>query len=46
MLFRSIEQKPLYRRIETIQTRLRVELARRGVTELDVRELLSDGGFW
>ena len=41
-----IEQKPLYRRIETIQTRLRGALARRGVTELDVRELLSDGGFW
>lgn len=41
-----IDQKPLYRRIEAIQARLRVEMAKRGVTEQDVRELLSEGGLW
>ena len=39
--FLQLEQKPLYRRIDGIQRQLRESLSRRGVTELDARELLS-----
>ena len=41
-----LEQKPLYRRIEATQRQLRAALMRRGVTEQDARELLSEDGIW
>ena len=41
-----LEQKPLYRRIEATQRQLREALMRRGVTEQDARELLSEDGIW
>ena len=41
-----LEQKPLYRRIEATQRQLREALTRRGVTEQDARELLSEDGRW
>lgn len=37
-----LEQKPLYRRIDQLRARLRVDLERCGVTAEDVRELLAD----
>lgn len=37
-----LEQKPLYRRIDQIRAKLRVDLERYGVTADDVRELLAD----
>jgi RNA polymerase sigma factor for flagellar operon FliA len=37
-----LEQKPLYRRIDQLRARLRVDLERFGVTAEDVRELLAD----
>jgi RNA polymerase sigma factor (sigma-70 family) len=41
-----IEQKPLYRRIETIQRRLRDSLARYGITQQLAREILAEEGIW
>ncbi|HEV7589249.1 MAG TPA: sigma-70 family RNA polymerase sigma factor [Longimicrobium sp.] len=37
-----LEQKPLYRRIDQLRAKLRVDLERCGVTAEDVRELLAD----
>jgi RNA polymerase sigma factor for flagellar operon FliA len=37
-----LEQKPLYRRIDQLRAKLRVDLERHGVTAEDVRELLAD----
>jgi RNA polymerase sigma factor (sigma-70 family) len=37
-----LEQKPLYRRIDQLKARVRVDLERFGVTAEDVRELLAD----
>jgi RNA polymerase sigma factor for flagellar operon FliA len=37
-----LEQKPLYRRIDQLKAKLRVDLERFGVTADDVRELLAD----
>lgn len=37
-----LDQKPLYRRIDQLRARLRVDLERCGVTAEDVRELLVD----
>jgi RNA polymerase sigma factor (sigma-70 family) len=42
----QLDQKPLYRRIETIQRRLKEGMTRRGVTEQDARELLAEGVQW
>ena len=41
-----IEQKPLYRRIESIETRLRELLATRGVDQARARELLTSEVAW
>jgi RNA polymerase sigma factor (sigma-70 family) len=41
----GLDQKPLYRRIDAIQRQLRESLSRRGVTEMDARELLSRDGW-
>jgi RNA polymerase sigma factor (sigma-70 family) len=37
-----LEQKPLYRRIDQLKAKLRLDLERFGVTAEDVRELLAD----
>ena len=42
----GLDQKPLYRRIETIQRRLRESLARHGVTLQRAREVLVEEGIW
>lgn len=42
----GLEQKPLYRRIEAIERRLRDSLARHGVTEHRAREVLVEEGIW
>lgn len=42
----SLEQKPLYRRIETILRRLAVHLRAEGIGEEDVRRLLDDALPW
>ena len=41
-----LEQKPLYRRIEAIETRLRAVLSARGVDRERARELLSSDVVW
>ena len=42
----GLDQKPLYRRIETIQRRLRDSLARHGITQQRAREVLVEEGIW
>ena len=42
----GLDQKPLYRRIEAIQRRLRDSLARHGVTQQLAREVLVEEGIW
>jgi RNA polymerase sigma factor (sigma-70 family) len=42
----GLEQKPLYRRIETIQRRLRDSLARNGITQQLARDVLAEEGLW
>ncbi len=41
-----LDQKPLYRRIESIQGRLKSFLALRGVTEDRARDILSEESIW
>jgi RNA polymerase sigma factor (sigma-70 family) len=41
-----VDQKPLYRRIETIQRRLRDTLARHGITQQRAQEVLAEEGIW
>ena len=41
-----IEQKPLYRRVENIQQRLRDALASAGITAELARDVLSEEGLW
>ena len=41
-----LDQKPLYRRIEMIQRRLRDTLARHGITQQRAREVLAEEGIW
>lgn len=41
-----LDQKPLYRRFEDIQQRLRVVLERHGVSEAMAREALAEEGIW
>ena len=41
-----IEQKPLYRRLEGIQKKMRETLARNGITEERARDVLASEGSW
>ena len=41
-----LDQKPLYRRIEAIQQRLKQSLAQHGVTEEQARDVLVEEGLW